>query len=182
MEISTDGASTSGVPDEIPSTSGASDADSQPPTAPSASAITSSSSEASSGQHDVAELLSPVKASASRKRSRQAQRAEVITSSPYKKRMMDKAEEKKNKQQKKQNAEKQPKQKKKTQAQKRRHEEAPGEQPSTSSQEVPCFVCGMLFRRSCEQWIQCTVCKLWACVPCTDSDKKQASYVCDLCR
>ncbi|KAF0307653.1 hypothetical protein FJT64_021058 [Amphibalanus amphitrite] len=55
------------------------------------------------------------------------------------------------------------------------------ERPGSDS-DVTCLVCGMRFDRSAEEWIQCVSCKAWACVPCTDVDPGQVTYVCDLCR
>ena len=51
-----------------------------------------------------------------------------------------------------------------------------------SSSDVTCIICGMRFDRSAEEWIQCVQCHCWACLPCTDVEKGQVSYQCDLCR
>lgn len=51
-----------------------------------------------------------------------------------------------------------------------------------SNDKTSCLYCGMQFKMSCEEWIQCTACQLWACVPCTDATKWQVDFVCDICR
>ena len=48
--------------------------------------------------------------------------------------------------------------------------------------DVSCLYCRMQYKRSCESWIQCTECKNWACLPCTDATAWQVDFVCDVCR
>ena len=54
--------------------------------------------------------------------------------------------------------------------------------PENGDDNTSCLVCGMQFRLSCEEWVQCDACSQWACVPCTDIEKDQLAYVCDFCR
>ena len=53
---------------------------------------------------------------------------------------------------------------------------------ASANADVQCLICSMKYSFSREQWIQCTSCHNWACLPCTDVDKGQAGYVCEFCR
>ena len=117
------------------------------------------------------DLLTPVRPMVGLKRPRRAEHAEVLTSSPYKKMLKEALSSKKS-------AKKKPS----SVPRKRLNTVQAGTEASTSRDETKCLVCGMLFRMSCEQWIQCSECSRWACVPCTDADDKQISYTCDFCR
>ena len=52
----------------------------------------------------------------------------------------------------------------------------------SSSDDTRCYVCRMRYAISCEEWINCNLCDRWACLPCTDADSKQISFICDMCR
>ena len=52
----------------------------------------------------------------------------------------------------------------------------------SSSDCTRCYVCSMRHDLSCEEWIKCNVCHRWACLPCTDADANQVSFICDMCR
>ena len=103
-----------------------------------------------------------------RKRSRRAERAAVLTSSPVK--MMIEGKQRK------------VTTKKNTRRLKAKKGAASGSMPAGTDNDVNCIICGMRFLMSCEEWIQCAICSGWACVPCTDANDVGESYTCDLCR
>ena len=106
-------------------------------------ATTSPAAPTSAGPSTELLVLTPIKAGP-RKRSRKAHRAEVITSSPYKKQRQQEAHKERT-----QRARKEaPKRKK------RQDVPIDERQLGTSAEETSCLVCGMLFSRSSEQWIR----------------------------
>ena len=125
--------------------------------------------------------MQPKSKSAGRKR----ETAEVLTSSPYKAKLVERqamkiaAEEKKKaakekktmaetnkKEAESKNKPKAGNSKSKVRKGKRRHPESDEE---SSDEEWPCLVCGELFcnSRSRETWVQCQICLLWAHDECT---------------
>lgn len=110
-------------------------------------------------------LCSPPQPSEKRTRKRKAQKSEVITSSPYKKQLLDK------------NATSKTSAKGKGKAPKK-SKKIPS--PVSSDEEWPCLVCGAPFgtSRPSEQWVQCTTCKKWSHEDCTPGFDW---YVCHNC-
>ena len=116
------------------------------------------------------EELSPLPSAPRRKRSRRLEKAKVLTSSPVKEKLQETTNKKK--------------------TLKRNRGRLPGAVKKVvslvsneSNDHTKCFICSMRFERSCEEWIQCTGCMRWACVPCTDVEgPNQVDYVRDLCR
>ena len=108
-----------------------------------------------------------------RKRTRKAQKAEILTSSPMKSQLEEKAAKKRPKRDTSKGS--LPKKSKKM-------KKSASKTPENGDDNTSCLVCGMQFRLSCEEWVQCDACSQWACVPCTDIEKDQLAYVCDFCR
>ena len=110
------------------------------------------------------EDLSPLPVAPKRKRTMKVEKSKVLTSSPSKKQLED--------------------MKNKSAKRKVRVRSAtPSKAPAPSYDRTSCFICSMKWVMSCEEWIQCTKCKRWACVPCTDVESAdQIEYVCDFCR
>ena len=108
-------------------------------------------------------ICTPPKAE-KRKRNRRTEKADVLTSSPTKKMLEERAAKGKT-------------------AQKKTRKSAPkGKKKVEATDDNTCVICGMRFISSCEEWVQCQMCHGWACVPCTDIQKGQVGYTCDLCR
>lgn len=110
-------------------------------------------------------MCSPPKPKQKRERKRKAEKANVITSSPYKTQVIEKKLPSYNKKVKKHATKKKP--------------------PSpTSSDEAewPCLVCGEPFANSrpSEKWIQCRGCKNWSHAECTTGVGLDL-YVCQNC-
>lgn len=120
------------------------------------------------------QLCKPVKSQAKRKRTRKTERAEVLTSSPYKKTLEEKSKNTKVKRQRK--TKKADGKVNQTSAETPQSEKA----SSDEAEEWPCLVCGEPFRnsRAGEKWIECTVCRLWAHEECTPGE---AGYICQNC-
>ena len=115
-----------------------------------------------------------------RTRSRRAERSMVLTSSPYKAELRGK---KKNKDSETTSARKEQAGGKKRKAVAERETKGAAKKGACgSSDDTTCYVCRMRFAMSCEEWIKCNACDRWACLPCTDADAKQVSFICDMCR
>ena len=99
-----------------------------------------------------------------RKRNRRTEQAKVLTSSPNKRALEEKAA------------------KAKTAEKKTRKSASKGKKKVEAPDDTTCVICGMRFIFSCEEWVQCEACRGWACVPCTDIEKGEVRYTCDLCR
>lgn len=122
----------------------------------------------------LSQLCKPVKSLTKRKRTRKTERAEVLTSSPYKKTLEEKSKKTKVKRQRKTKTADGHSNKK----QGKRLNQI--ESSSDEDEEWPCLVCGELFHNSKpgENWIQCTVCLLWAHEECTPGER---GYICQNC-
>ena len=98
-------------------------------------------------------LCSLPKAKDKRVRKRKGQRAEIITSSPYKKQLIDKN-----------NKSAVPLKRKTTKAKNKKASPV-----SSDNEEWPCLVCGEAFASSMpsEKWIQCASCRKWSHEACT---------------
>lgn len=135
---------------------------------------------------DIINSLSPIPNMHPKRKSggRKREVAEVLTSSPYKAKLMERQAKKKATEEKKKATEEKKKvaetnkkeaesRKKpkagnsKTRKGKRRRQES--DESSDENEEWPCLVCGELFcnSRSRETWIQCQMCLLWAHEQCT---------------
>ncbi|KAL8605212.1 hypothetical protein ACOMHN_031153 [Nucella lapillus] len=127
--------------------------------------------------------MQPKRKSAGRKR----EVAEVLTSSPYKAKLVERQAKKKATEEKKKATEEKKKvaetnkkeaesrnkpkagnSKTKARKGKKRRQES-DEESSDENEEWPCLVCGELFcnSRSRETWVQCQICLLWAHEECT---------------
>ena len=108
-----------------------------------------------------------------RKRTRKAKKSEILTSSPMRSQLEEKSVKKRAKKDTSKGSLPKNSKKMKTSA---------SETPQNADDKTSCLVCGMQFRLSCEEWVQCAACSQWACVPCTDIEKGQLGYTCDFCR
>uniref|UniRef100_UPI00358F5F2B neurofilament heavy polypeptide-like n=1 Tax=Myxine glutinosa TaxID=7769 RepID=UPI00358F5F2B len=129
--------------------------------------------------------------------TRQSKRSmsEHLTSSPYKKRLADAAEEKKRQEAQKaekakQRAEKKPqkqnkvaeKPKKKIVKGKRAIFTAPEESSESEDDDgTMCLFCRESYSVIGEGWIKCTVCRLWAHDGCAGVDEEDVNFICDFC-
>ena len=109
-------------------------------------------------------ICSPPKPKQKRERKRKAEKANVITSSPYKAQLLEKK------------SPKIPCSKKVT---KKKSKKAPTP-VSSEDEEWPCLVCAEPFANSrpLEKWIQCMSCRNWAHEACTPGT---AQYICQSC-
>ncbi|KAF5284307.1 hypothetical protein FQA39_LY04600 [Lamprigera yunnana] len=118
---------------------------------------------------------------------RRCQKSEIITSSPFKNNLIEKAEKKKVPMKKCNNK----KQKTKGPMEKRCHETLknrkaifpqPPKENSLPEETIPCRICDKPYGNSThnEIWIQCNRCQHWAHKLCTDYE--QGVYICDLCK
>uniref|UniRef100_UPI00358F9432 tigger transposable element-derived protein 2-like n=1 Tax=Myxine glutinosa TaxID=7769 RepID=UPI00358F9432 len=129
--------------------------------------------------------------------TRQSKRSmsEHLTSSPYKKRLADAAEEKKRQEAQKaekakQRAEKKPQKQKKV-AEKPKKKIVKGKRaiftaPEESSESedddgTMCLFCRESYSVIGEGWIKCTVCRLWAHDGCAGVDEEDVNFICDFC-
>lgn len=132
--------------------------------------------------YQLLKQLSPLP-DASRKRlqfrRRKAQRSEILTSSPYKNTLVEKAIDTKKKTataigvKKKNTTAKSATNKKKPALKTKRNI-----QNLTRDEETECIICGETFE---EDWIQCDKCKDWAHEACVYIDEAQIYYYCDVC-
>ena len=144
--------------------------------------------EAQSPKEILAELCTPVKAVAKRKRTRRAEHASHLTSSPYKRMLIEK-QSCKPKGKGKGNGKGKGKGKGKNVLAKvsrdvtvirKRSQKQLCQDSSSDDESWPCLVCGEPFlnSRSGEKWVQCVVCRLWSHEDCTNGDRQ---YVCQNC-
>ncbi|XP_043212121.1 uncharacterized protein LOC122378365 [Amphibalanus amphitrite] len=143
---------------------------------PTNSVASSSTQQSPSSRNRDSQLLADLCASPKahvRKRIRRAQKSEILTSSPMKSQLEEKAAKKRAKKDTSNGS--LPKKSKKM-------KKSASETPQNTDDKTSCLVCGMQFRLSCEEWVQCAACSQWACVPCTDLEKGQLGYTCDFCR
>ncbi|KAK3891928.1 hypothetical protein Pcinc_004234 [Petrolisthes cinctipes] len=110
-------------------------------------------------------LCSPPKTAGKRARKRKAQKSEVITSSPYKKQLLEKN--------------------KSTSVSRKKKVSKKGKKIpsplSSDDEEWPCLVCGSSFAssRPSEKWVQCTPCKKWSHEECTPGFDWYICHNCD---
>lgn len=163
VQLSTAGppSSTAGPP---PSTAG--------PTPPTAGPPTTASAGVSTVKELIKQLSPLPKISRPRARSRIAECATVLTSTPHKNKLAMQQAKK----------ERIPKLKKKSLATGVKRHTAKKRRVSSSSEEEewPCIICGEPFKdsRSREVWVQCQLCKKWAHEDCTAG---QAFFTCPNC-
>ena len=128
-------------------------------------------------KHSLITELSPLPKAEKRKRVRKPEKAMVLTSPPNKQALLQK--EKKSEEGKQTKLSRKTKGKPQKTKQIRKNAATDG----CSSGDAPqCFICDMRYSMSCEDWIKCTACERWACIPCTDVEPGQMDYVCDMCR
>ena len=121
-------------------------------------------------------LLNKVKASNCRQRKRKTEKSEILTSSPYKKILVEKEQNKKKSLSK---NTKKAKPTKKKQATKIKRSESLS-QSDEEDETWSCLVCGEPFGDSKpgEIWVKCITCKLWSHEDCTAGEKE---YICRNC-
>ena len=122
-------------------------------------------------------LLNKVKASNCRQRKRKTEKSEILTSSPYKKILVEKEQNKKKSLSK---NTKKAKPTKKKQATKIKRSESLS-QSDEEDETWPCLVCGEPFGDSKpgEIWVKCITCKLWSHEDCTTGEKEYICHNCD---
>ena len=122
-------------------------------------------------------LLNKVKASNCRQRKRKTEKSEILTSSPYKKILVEKEQNKKKSLSK---NTKKAKPTKKKQATKIKRSESLS-QSNEEDETWPCLVCGEPFGDSKpgEIWVKCITCKLWSHEDCTAGEKEYICHNCD---
>ena len=144
-------------------------------------APTETSSTTSNPNESIREMinnLSPIPKMQPKRKSARRKRevAEVLTSSPYKAKLVERqtkkkaAEEKKEKKKRAQTNKNDAESRSKSKARKgKRRRPEYDEESSDEDEEWPCIVCGELFcnSRSRETWVQCQMCLLWAHDECT---------------
>jgi len=167
------------------------------------------SSQSSGTRHspaaDLIRALHPLPKAAARERKRKAEAAEILTSSPYKKMLMDKAKTKtvKTDSRKAKKAPKQKVRKDKARGRKPKAKTAKSAKKACTSRPVKskkskqsaaqdsdedmtcCAGCGEHFCDSTEDWLQCRGCGLWFEVTCAGLIGKskviQQQFVCEQC-
>ena len=112
--------------------------------------------------------VSPLPKAAKRKRVRKPEKAMILTSSPNKQLLLQKTKAKRQMGGKKSRS--------------RANVRNAAKYGCSSDDTTQCFVCGMRYSLSCEDWIKCSMCDKWACIPCTDVESGQLDYICDICR
>ncbi|CAB3230990.1 unnamed protein product [Arctia plantaginis] len=118
--------------------------------------------------NDVLKVLSPLPDASKKRltaRKRRTQKCEILTSSPYKKELMEKAKDTKAMVKIKRNMKMQVKAKK------------VASEPYSQHQETECIICGETFD---EDWIQCKICEDWAHEACVDINPSDLYYNCDV--
>ena len=131
-----------------------------------------------SRREEIAELIrgfSPLpKIQSKRPRSRKAESATVLTSSPFKARLEEKHS--------KQSVQKRQQEKKASQgkSKKKRKRHEPEKDSDQEEEEWPCLICCEPYRNSRPRdvWVQCQVCLLWAHEECTQGT---AQFICPNC-
>ena len=153
--------------------------DQQTHVSPSCSFVPPDPKASTSRKEEIAELIrgfSPLpKIQSKRPRSRKAESATVLTSSPFKARLEQKRS--------KQTVQKKTQQKKKAsqgKSQKKRKRHEPEKDSDQEEEDWPCLICCEPYRNSRPRdvWVQCQVCLHWAHEECTQGT---AQFVCPNC-
>ena len=135
--------------------------------------------------HVTIEKISPLPKkveNGSKKRKIQREQSEVITSTPYKKRVEEKSKGKANKPS---NGSASMSVSKRVQKSKRKLEldEKPSSSSENSEKDTLCLYCSERYAETnLEEWIMCIKCKEWMHEDCTDNENGNDNFICDSCR